>query len=106
MRGEKRPADFEGAYYDGNGENGGNNLIGKIKMWWKLKKGNLANPYLSGLYLHKCYCGRKTALRLFLSPKSRFSFPSAEGFAVMMGMVEKKQDDPFSDDDARNGGAL
>ena len=85
-------------------------MIGQIKMWWKLQKGSPANPFLSGMHLHKCVCGRTTAMRLFLAPKTHGSMPSAEVFQTILAPKKNKKDaddifsDVVTDQDAREAG--
>jgi hypothetical protein len=103
-----RMPDFEGTVYDARGSVGSNNLLGTLKLWWKLRSQRMNDPYLSSTqpFRFRCYCGKETPLRLTLYPKSAGSMPGAQVFAAILGVPEEAESDPFSDQDARDGGAL
>lgn len=105
--GHGRPADFEGKIYDTEVPRGGPSVIGMLKMWWRMRKGDMNEPFLIGQYLFRCPCGRNTSMRMFLSPKTPGSMPNASVFAKILGLEEKPvEDDPFADhdQDAREAG--
>lgn len=104
--GQDRPPDFEGQYYDGNAPRGTKSTLGQIRMWWKLRRGSPADPYLSGLHVHVCSCGKSTAMRLFLTPKTHASMPSAAVFQSILtkAPTAADPDDIFTDQEAREAG--